>query len=413
MQSNHLIMQFLFFVLLSLIPISCSTANETNKSMNLRSTDNFDRDITPAAHQVSKYLPFLKGKKLGLVVNQTSTIGDTHLVDSLKSLGCLVEVIFAPEHGFRGKADRGEYIKDDKDPKTGIKIISLYGKNLRPTAEMLKNLDLIVFDIQDIGVRFFTYTSTMTYMMEACAENKKPMLILDRPNPIGFCVDGPVLEKQWKSFIGLHPVPVIHGLTTAEYAKMINEEGWLRDSLKCELYLELCSAYEHGKYYELPVKPSPNLPNARSIYLYPSLCLFEGTSISMGRGTNKQFQVYGHPLFKRGRAQFTPSAGEGDKSPIHNNQICYGFDLSNCDIDSLRKNLNFNIDYIIDLYKNSEPALKSKFFNEDNFFHKLVGNDRLKSDIINGKSADEIRKEWEPKLNEYKKMRKKYLLYKE
>lgn len=373
----------------------------------------FHEDIKPAAEQLFKYINFIKGKRIGLVVNQTSTIGTTHLVDTLLQLGCNIQKIFAPEHGFRGKADRGEHIKDGKDPGTGVKIVSLYGKNLRPGADLMQDIDLVIFDIQDVGVRFYTFTSTMTYMMEACAEFKIPMLVLDRPNPLGHVVDGPLMEKDWKSFVGLHPVPIIHGLTTAEYARMINGEGWLRDSLKCELYHVECLNYDHHKFYKLPIKPSPNLPNMHSIYLYPSLCLFEGTTVSMGRGTDKQFQVYGHPDFKKGNYTFVPKPGEGDKNPVHNGKSCQGYDLSTLDENTLQKELSFNLSFLIQYYRDADSELKASFFNKDDFFHKLAGNNRLRADIIAGKSEAEIRKSWQKDLDAYKALRKKYLLYKE
>ena len=373
----------------------------------------FHDDIRPAADQIYKYLPFIKGKRIGLVVNQTSVIGKTHLVDSLIKLGCNIQKIFAPEHGFRGTADRGEHITDGVDPTTSVKIVSLYGKNLKPGPELMQDLDMVIYDIQDVGVRFYTFTSTMTYMMESCARNKIPMLILDRPNPLGYCVDGPVMEKNLKSFVGLHPVPVVHGLTTAEYARMINGEGWLPDSLKCELYHVECSNYDHRKFYKLPIKPSPNLPNMQSIYLYPSLCLFEGTVVSMGRGTDKQFQVYGHPDFQSGEYEFTPKPGEGDKSPIYSGQKCFGFDLSNKSMEELQKSSCFNLDYLIKFYHHAEPEEQVIFFNNDNFFNKLIGNSKVKDEILNGKMGPEIRKEWTKDLDAYKKLRKKYLLYSE
>lgn len=372
---------------------------------------NFDTDIRPAADELYKYLDFIKGKRLGLVVNQTSVIGNTHLVDTLIKLGCTIQKIFAPEHGFRGTADRGEHIKDDTDKSTGVKIVSLYGKNLKPGPELMQDLDLVIFDIQDVGVRFYTFTSTMTYMMESCARNEIPMLILDRPNPLGHCVAGPIMQKELKSFIGLHPIPVVHGLTTAEYARMINEEAWLPDSLKCKLYYVECSNYNHKKFYKLPIKPSPNLPNMQSIYLYPSLCLFEGTTVSMGRGTDKQFQVYGHPNFKNAKFSFTPVPGDGDKNPVHNEKKCFGFDLSTIPVHELQHKSCFDLNYLINFYENSEMEEQKLFFNTDNFFDKLIGNTYVKMIILEGKSADEISEIWKLELEAYQELRKKYLLY--
>ena len=371
----------------------------------------FHADIRPAADQTYKYLPFIRGKRLGLVVNQTSVIDKTHLVDSLLSLGCIVKKIFAPEHGFRGIADRGEHIADDSLP--GISIVSLFGKNMKPDSALMSELDLIIFDIQDVGARFYTFNSTMSYMMESCARYGVPLLILDRPNPLGYCVSGPILKKELKSFVGLHPIPLVHGLTTAEYAQMINGEKWLPDSLHCELYFVECSNYSHQKFYKLPIKPSPNLPNMHSIYLYPSLCLFEGTNVSMGRGTNKQFQVYGHPKFKNGNYTFIPKVGPGDKLPVHNGDTCKGFDLSWLPIDNLQRDNCFKIDYLLEFYNLTDEEEKAAFFDKNNFFNKLIGNSEIKEMIIEGKSAAEIQNSWTAELEEFKKLRKKYLLYSE
>jgi len=371
----------------------------------------FNSDIRPAADQTYKYLSFIKGKRLGLVVNQTSVIGKNHLVDTLLSLGCNIRKIFAPEHGFRGLADRGEHIDDDSLP--GITIVSLFGKNLRPDSAMMSDLDLIIFDIQDVGARFYTFNSTMSYTMESCARNGVPLLILDRPNPLGHCVSGPVIKKELKSFVGLHPIPIVHGITTAEYALMINGESWLPDSLKCKLYFVECSNYSHRKFYRLPVKPSPNLPNMHSIYLYPSLCLFEGTNVSMGRGTNKQFQVYGHPKFKNGNFVFIPQIGPGDKLPVHNADTCHGFDLSWIPIDILQRDNCFKLEYLLDFYNLSESDEKADFFNKNNFFDKLIGDAAIKEMILNGKTAEEIQKTWTVDLDKYKDIRKKYLIYPE
>ncbi len=402
-----------YIISIYLISLSFLLYSQNNPFNKLRSkkviNSNFDNDIKPAAEQLKKYLPFITGKRLGMVVNQTSVIANTHLVVTLIKLGCDIKIIFAPEHGFRGNADRGEHINDGIDSKTGVKIVSLYGKNMKPGPEFLNQLDLVIFDIQDVGVRFYTFTSTMTYMMESCARNKVPLLILDRPNPLGHCVSGPVIENELKSFVGLHSVPIVHGLTTAEYALMINNEGWLPDGLKCELHYEKCENYNHCKMYALPIKPSPNLPNMHSIYLYP----FEGTNVSVGRGTNKQFQVYGHPEYKKGNYSFTPKPGPGAKNPVLNGEKCIGYDLSSLEISQLQKSECFDLTYLVDFYNNLNDDGKSKMFNKNNFFEKLIGRSDIRELIIAGKSASEIKKTWEKELSDYKILRKKYLIYPE
>ena len=400
----------LFFTSLAgiILCINCAFAQSSDDS---ESNQFFHADIRPAADQTYKYLSFIKGKRLGLVVNQTSVIGKTHLVDSLLSLGCNIRKIFAPEHGFRGTADRGEHIEDDSLP--GISIVSLFGKNMKPDSALMSELDLVIFDIQDVGARFYTFNSTMSYMMESCARNKVPLLILDRPNPLGHAVSGPIVKKELKSFVGLHPIPIVHGLSTAEYAQMINGENWLPESLHCELYFVECSNYSHRKFYKLPIKPSPNLPNMHSIYLYPSLCLFEGTNVSMGRGTNKQFQVYGHPKFKNGNYTFIPNVGPGDKMPVHSGDTCKGFDLSWLPIDILQRENCFKIEYLLEFYNLTAEEEQTKFFDKNNFFNKLIGNAEIKEMIIEGKSAIEIQNSWLSELESFKMLRKKYLLYPE
>ena len=373
----------------------------------------FDETIVPAADQFHKYYDFIKGKRLGLVVNHTSMVGQTHLVDTLLSMDCSIKKIFAPEHGFRGKADAGEKLKDGVDGKTGIPIVSLYGKNRKPSEAQLQNLDLIIFDIQDVGARFYTYTSTMTYIMEACARYNVPLLILDRPNPNGHYVDGPVLQKEQASFVGLHPVPVVHGLTVAEYARMINEEGWLEDGLKCELYHVECLNYNHTKFYELPIKPSPNLPNMHSIYLYPSLCLFEGTTVSVGRGTTKQFQIYGHPACSKGSYEFKPIPREGAKHPKHKDKTCKGYNLSALPIKTLQLQAGFKLNYILDFYNELDKKEQDEFFLSNKFFNLLAGNASLMKQMKEQKSTKDIQSTWAPALEEYKQIRKKYLLYKD
>lgn len=370
----------------------------------------FDTTILPAADQFHKYYHYIKDKRLGLVVNHTAQVGQTHLVDTLLNLGLHVKRIFAPEHGFRGTADAGEQVKDGIDLKTKLPIISLYGKNKKPTAAQFEDLDLIIFDIQDVGTRFYTYTSTMTYIMEACAMHKVPLLILDRPNPNGHYIDGPILKTDQKSFVGLHPVPIVHGLTVAEYARMINGEGWLSEGLKCELYHVECLNYDHNKYYKLPIKPSPNLPNMHSIYLYPSLCWFEGTCVSVGRGTKKQFQIYGHPECK-GTYKFKPSPMAGARHPKHQGKTCYGTDLSQLTVEDLQKIKQLNLDYLCQFYQQLDPTLKASFFNKNNFFDKLAGCNSLQQQLKAGMTAKAIRASWQEDLKTYQTIRKRYLLY--
>ncbi|MTI23376.1 exo-beta-N-acetylmuramidase NamZ family protein, partial [Fulvivirga kasyanovii] len=303
--------------------------------------------ITPGAYQTGDYLSLIKDKKVALVVNQTSMVGTSHLVDTLLSLRVNLKKVFAPEHGFRGDADAGETVKSGVDVKTNLPIVSLYGDNKKPTASQLVDVDVIIFDIQDVGTRFYTYISTMHYMMEACAENNKLMIILDRPNPNGMYVDGPVLKPAYQSFVGMHPIPVLHGLTVGELAKMINGEGWLKNKIQCDITVIPVKNYSHKNHYSLPVKPSPNLPNDLSIKMYPSLCLFEGTVISVGRGTYKPFQQIGHPDFKDMPHSFTPKSIEGmAKNPRYEGQQCHGIDFSQVDFNG-----GFSLTYLIDFYQ--------------------------------------------------------------
>jgi uncharacterized protein YbbC (DUF1343 family) len=346
-----------------------------------------------------------------LVVNHTSMVKDQHLVDLLLQEGCSIKRIFAPEHGFRGKQDAGELLKDGIDTKTKLPLVSLYGKNKKPSKEQLKDIDVVIFDIQDVGTRFYTYTSTMTYVMAACAEASIPFLVLDRPNPNGHYVDGPVLDTTLaRSFVGLHPVPVVHGLTVAEYARMINEEGWLGDSLRCDLHLVECLNYSHKKYYKLPVPPSPNLPNMRSIYLYPSLCLFEATTVSVGRGTSKQFQVYGQPCTDC-PCEFKPKPMEGAKYPKHQGACCAGVDLSTQDLHQLQGNASFDLTHLYTFYKKLDAQGQEAFFTSPSFFDKLSGDTLLRHQIVQELPQDSIRISWKEGLHSYKEKRKKYLLY--
>lgn len=366
--------------------------------------------LQTGAEQTDKYFALLKDKTVGLVVNPTSVIGSTHLVDSLKSAGIKIKAVFAPEHGFRGNQEAGAYIKSGIDEKTKLPVISLYGDNKKPTQQNLSGIDIMLFDIQDVGARFYTYISTLHYIMEACAESKIPLLVLDRPNPNGFYVDGPVLDTKFKSFVGMHPVPVVHGMTVAEYAQMINGERWLPDSLQCELFIIECKGYDHKTLYSLPIKPSPNLPTMASIYLYPSLCFFEGTDISVGRGTDKPFQIIGKPGFTKGNYQFTPQPVKGAaENPKHNGKTCQGVDLTDFGNSYMPIHGALYLTWLVDFYK--DDTNKTIFFNS--FFDKLAGTDQLRKQIIAGKTEQQIRNSWEPKLTQYKQMRKKYLLYKE
>ncbi|MGB1205922.1 MAG: exo-beta-N-acetylmuramidase NamZ family protein [Chitinophagales bacterium] len=369
----------------------------------------FMPDIVLGAERFAEYERFLANKSVALVVNQTSMVGDTHLVDILLSKGIAIKTVFAPEHGFRGKADAGAHVSDSKDAKTGLPIVSLYGKNKKPSAEQLANIDVVIFDIQDVGARFYTYISTMHYVMEACAENDKKVLVLDRPNPNGHYVDGPVLDLKFQSFVGMHPIPIVHGMTVGELAQMINAEAWLKGGVRCDLKVVPCLNYTHKTPYELPIKPSPNLPNLRSIYLYPSLCLFEPTVVSIGRGTDKQFQVVGSPTKnEQATFSFTPVSKEGAKYPKHENKICYGQDFSSSATEDFRKN-QLNLSWLIAFYTHAND--KKGFFTSPDFFNKLAGNAVLKEQIKVGLPESQIRQTWQAKLQIFKDKRKKYLLY--
>ena len=363
--------------------------------------------ITVGAERTGLYLSILKGKSVAIVANQTSMIKQTHLVDSLLSLGVKVKKVFSPEHGFRGGYDAGAHVSNFKDKKTGLPIISLYGDHYKPTKADLAGVDVVVFDIQDVGVRFYTYISTMHYVMEACAENGITFLLLDRPNPNGFYVDGPVMEKQFMSFVGLHLVPLVHGMTMAEYAKMINGQGWLKGRVKCELIHILCEGYSHRDFYKLPVKPSPNLPNMTSVYLYPSLGLFEGTFISVGRGTDKPFQVIGHPKMENGNYTFKPKSVPGAKNPPYKGKVCKGHDLSKFGDLILKGYGKIYLYWLTGAYKDSPD--KGKFFNS--YFNSLAGNSELKQQIIDQLNEDKIAESWKADIDKFKKIRKGYLLY--
>jgi uncharacterized protein YbbC (DUF1343 family) len=366
-----------------------------------------ESDIQTGASRISEYLPKIKGKRIGIVANHTSLIGKTHLVDTLLSLGLKVNRVFAPEHGFRGDADAGETIVNNKDAKTGLSVISLYGKNKKPLPDQIGDLDVILFDIQDVGVRFYTYISTMSYVMEACAEQNKQFIVLDRPNPNGHYVDGPILEPAFSSFVGLHPIPVVHGMTVGEYAQMVNGEGWLKDKIKCQLTVIQCLNWTHKRYFQVPVHPSPNLRTMNSIYLYPSLCFFEGTIVSVGRGTKMPFEIIGYPGFQEGTFKFTPQSSLGSKQPMYENQECTGFDLSSFGDNFVRDSGGLYLFWMINFYKSSQKG--EAFFTP--FFDKLAGTDKLRKQIMEGKTEDEIRESWKPGLIAFKAIRQKYLLY--
>ena len=392
--------------------------------------------VIPGAERMNVWLPYLKGKSVAVFANQTSIVSNAHLVDTLIKLGVNIVKIFGPEHGFRGNASAGEHVNDGKDKATGLPVISLYGDHKKPTAADFKNVDIIVFDIQDVGVRFYTYISSLEYLLEACLENHKPLLILDRPNPNGFYVDGPVLDKKFKSFIGMQEIPIVYGMTMGEYANMLLNERLLATNTNYpvvkinfetdkrallysqaplsnfELIIITCKNYDHKTKYNLPVNPSPNLKSMGAVYLYPSTCFFEGTIFSEGRGTDKPFQIYGHPKMPKNLFSFTPLPNEGAKSSKCYNQICYGYDLSGSNEEVLKKvNGKIQLKHIINAYK-VFPG-KDSFFLKNNFINKLAGNDVFQQQIKAGKTEAEIKKSWQPALVQFKAVRKKYLLYKD
>lgn len=424
---------FLFFFVTVFTSLSFVCNAQSKSKVESQKSKDYQTEIQTGADQPEIYLPLLKNKKVGILTNQTGIIKKhEQYIKSSTQNGCQVEAevimqevtlsivdflienkinlkkIYAPEHGFRGTADAGELIKDGKDTKTGLPIISLYGNNKKPTKEQLAGIDVMIFDLQDVGARFYTYISSLHYLMEACAENNIPLIVLDRPNPKGATVDGPVLEMRNKSFVGMHPIPVLHGMTIGEYAQMINGEKWLNPStgsgqaLQCKLTVIPCKNYNKSMQYSLPVKPSPNLPNDTAINLYTSLCFFEGTNVSMGRGTEKQFQIYGSPFLKNMDFSFTPKPNEGAKDPVHNGVKCFGEDLSTHKrIDGL------SLEWLLKAYKNTSD--KEKFFN--NFFIKLAGTDKLQKQIEKGLTEKEIRETWKIGIENFKNTRKKYLLY--
>lgn len=391
---NFTTMRFTFFFWILLFS-SCSHSQQVIETPGVICGD----------ERMDELIPLLKGKKVALLVNQTAMVGQTHLIDTLLSQGVSIKKIFAPEHGYRGNADAGAELKDGVDHKTKLPVISLYGAKKKPTGDDLKDIDVVVFDIQDVGTRFYTFISTLHYLMEACAENHVEVIVLDRPNPNGWYVDGPVLQANFQSFVGVDPIPVVHGLTVGEYAKMVNGEHWLSEGLQCTLKVVPCLNYTHETRYSLPVKPSPNLPNDVAIYLYPSLCFFEGTDVSVGRGTDFPFQIIGSPAIPSMDYSFTPESRPGAVSPPHLNKECHGLDLRKADLTVPGIHLN----YLIEMLK--EYTDKKAFFLPNHFFDKLAGNSKLREQLIDGKSAEEIKESWAAELTAYKAKRKSYLLY--
>ena len=367
-----------------------------------------DKEIRVGAARLNVYLPFLQGKKVAVCANHTALVGSTHLVDTLHSLGVDLVKIFAPEHGFRGEAEAGATVSNGMDSRTGIPIVSLYGKHKKPTAEDLKGVEIVVFDIQDVGARFYTYISTLHYLMEAAAENNVKVLVLDRPNPNGFWVDGPVLDRKYASFVGMDPIPVVHGMTVGEYALMLNGEKWLSNGVQCDLKIVNVERYDHALRYQLPVAPSPNLPTMEAVYLYPTLCLFEGTPLSVGRGTDKPFRLLGYPGCPGATTRFTPKSIPGTAAhPPFENQACDGFDLSDFSVKVLKNKPFMHIDLLVEMYRNYPDS--SRFFLP--VFTKLAGTEQLQRQITTGCSAETIRESWQDELKAFKKIRKKYLLY--
>ena len=424
---------FLLVLLISFSASSCSAQN----TASVNAVDENKDKIIPAAERLDKYLHLLKGKNVAVFANHTSTVGDSHLVDVLMKSGVKIKVIFGPEHGFRGNADAGEKVENVIDKETGIPVVSLYGKKRKPSAEDVKDVDVMLFDIQDVGVRFYTYISSLQDYMESAIEHNIPLVVLDRPNPNGHYVDGPVLEPKFKSFVGMQPIPIVYGMTIGEYAKMLLEEGWLSKEAMQDYTSKVLAAiypagakyfsltvipngnYTHNSKYVLPVKPSPNLPEIQSIYWYPSTCFFEGTALSEGRGTDKPFQIFGHPSLPKNLYSFTPTSREGAKEPKLKNQLCYGWNLSGTPQEVLKAvNDQIQLKYLLEAYRlfpDKEKfflsAKKEQLTETDYFFNKLAGNATLMQQVKNGVSEEEIRKSWQPGLEAFMKIRAKYLLY--
>lgn len=389
----------------------------TNPQKAIKTQTESTKNIITGAEQTEKYLPYIKGKRVAILANQTSIIGKSHLVDSLQKLGVNIVKVFGPEHGFRGNVSAGDHVNNEIDATTGIPIISLYGKKNKPSKQDLADIDIMIYDLQDVGCRFYTNINALSRLMEACQENGKELLILDRPNPNAYLIDGPVLDMKYRSGIGMFPIPMSHGLTVGEFAQMANGEGWLTNKVKCKLKIIPVANYDHDMLYTLPVKPSPNLNTQQSIMLYPSVCMFEGIYLNHGRGTYFPFTVFGSPELK-GIYEFsyTPTGIKGmAETPLFMDQVCYGIDLRNYDVNLLVKSKQINLKWVIELYKahpHKEKFFDSKLSNQMNNVEIQTGSGLFRQQIIDGKSEEEIRASWEPGLSEYKVMRKKYLIYK-
>lgn len=391
---------------LMVLTVACAQPNPSGPSVAAAS----ETVLRTGAERMEQYLPLLAGKRVALCGNQTSVVGKTHLVDTLLSRKVSLVKLFCPEHGFRGQAEAGATVASGKDPLTGLPVVSLYGKNKKPTAEQLTGVEVILFDLQDVGCRFYTYISTLHYVMEAAAENGVEVIVLDRPNPNGFYVDGPVLEPQFQSFVGMHPVPVVYGMTIGEYARMINGEKWLANGVQCDLEVVTLEGYTHETRYELPVAPSPNLQTPEAVFLYPSLCLFEGANVSVGRGTDRPFEMYGAPGMRVGEYRFTPHAIPGvSENPPFKGQECRGYDLHDEAVSTLRKPGRLNLAYLLSAYENCPD--KTNFFLKNSFFDKLAGTAVLRQKIVAGATEEAIRASWRPALDNFKSLRAKYLLY--
>ena len=396
---------FLSLLLLNILPVFLEAQILSKVEVVIKT----DKDVQTGAGRTDVWFPLIKGKRVALVANHTSLIGNTHLADTMLSMKVNLVKVFAPEHGFRGSADAGEHVNSSKDSKTGLPLISLYGSNKKPSPEQLADVDVVVFDIQDVGARFYTYISTMSYVMEACAEQGLEVIIFDRPNPNGHYIDGPVLEPKYSSFVGLHPVPVVHGMTVGEYAQMVNGEAWLKAGLKCKLNVVACEGWNHRNYYQITVPPSPNLKSMNAIYLYPSLCFFEGTKVSVGRGTEAPFEMIGYPGCEIGSFSFTPKSGPGSKSPLYEGKVCTGFNLRPFGENFVRDTGRLYLFWLVSLIE--QEKYNPAFFND--FFDKLAGTDQLRKQLIEKKTEAEIRESWKPGLEKFKALRNKYLLYPE
>lgn len=418
--TQRYIKDFCLFVFFSFLVASCGNyekktltvvgeLNEESDTIKYEIKKSIKPQVKPiqlGVERFSMYIDSLSGKRIAVVANQTSVIKKSHLVDTLLFMKIQVVKVFSPEHGFRGEADAGERVNSSVDEKTGTPIVSLYGNNKKPLNEQLADVDIVLFDIQDVGVRFYTFISTLHYVMEACAENNKQLIVLDRPNPNAHYIDGPTLEPRFKSFVGMHPVPIVYGMTIGEYAKMINGEGWLASGIQCRLLVVPCKNYTHKIAYSLPIAPSPNLKSDVAIALYPSLCFFEATTVSVGRGTDRPFEYFGHPRFPKLDYAFTPEPKIGAKNPMHQNKLCHGFDLSKSQV---KRTYELNLNYLIqarDLLGDS-----AVFIDQNLFFNRLAGTASLKEQIYKGWSAQEIRETWKPGISDFMATRKKYLLY--